>query len=229
MGSPEPLLVGLRRGVAERAPPLEIPAKLLELIRLERASRTRSSTRPHAASRRPRDVGARAIESATRPAHGAARHGAGGTAGTRTDPTPAPGTGRLARDHPDGSRWGAGPGSSARSCCPWDCGRSAAACLHPEGSCSRGSARPCRAPRRARRHPGRPARRRAPSTARRHERARRADAGGCPARRSRDRSSCSGGGTGSRPHGRTGQAVAKRRFTSMAKKSRTICPQTSPE
>ena len=31
------------------------------------------------------------------------------------------------------------------------------------------------------------------------------------------------------PGGRTGKTVAKRRFTSMAKKSRTICPQTSPE
>ena len=36
VGSAEPLLVGIRRGFAERAPPLEIPAQLLELNGLER-------------------------------------------------------------------------------------------------------------------------------------------------------------------------------------------------
>ncbi len=36
MGSAEPLLLGIRRGFTERAPPLEIPAQLLELNGLER-------------------------------------------------------------------------------------------------------------------------------------------------------------------------------------------------
>ena len=79
-------------------------------------SRTRSSTRPHGVSQHPRDVGAQVVGSATGPARGAARRGAGLIRNSNGS-TPAPSTEdrratiRVAADWE--SVWEVAPGSAA--------------------------------------------------------------------------------------------------------------------